>query len=391
MTQATTNLVVSDVGRRYLQLHLTDDIGPVRLRNLVAHFGSIEAALSASIAELERVDQVGRRTAEAIFRSRTQDEHVEREVVRAAELGLQIVCLEDPDYPAILSRIHDPPICLYVRGTLEPNDGVAVAIVGTRRCSHYGREQAIRFGEALGSAGFTVVSGLARGVDTWAHRGALRGGGRTIAVLGNGLASIYPSEHESLADDISARGAVVSELPLDTAPDAKNFPRRNRIIVGLSLGVLVVEAGRRSGALITARLATEYNREVFAVPGQVDRPEVSAGVNGLIRDGQAKLVTSLDEILDELGAVGEAMRNERPASGARQGAASASVPPNLERLAQHERKVLEAVTDGAGEPDGIAEQAGIDPGRVMSTLTALELKGLVRRLPGDRFVRRGRE
>ena len=383
-TKGNVDSVVSKIGRQYLRLQMTADIGPIRLRNLVAHFGSLDAVLSASMAELERVERVGPHVAESIFKSR-HDEDVDREIEHATACGVRIVCMEDGDYPQPLLNIPDPPICLYIRGRLEPADCVAVAIVGTRRCSHYGREQAVRFGELLGRAGFTVVSGLARGVDGHAHRGALRAEGRTIAVLGNGLTSVYPSEHETLADDIARSGAVVSELPLDAAPEAKNFPGRNRILAGLSLGVVVIEAGKQSGALITARLASEYNREVFAVPGRVDQPQYTHGVHSLVRDGQAQLVTCLEDILDELGDVGEVMR--RDAAGApRDESAGAispcSVPGNL---SPDERAVFNAVAEGADDAERISVTTEMAMAPVTAALTSLQLKGLLRRMPGNRF------
>lgn len=387
MTDSNTAPVISEAGRQYLRLHLTTDIGPIRLRSLIDHFGSLEAVLNASRAQLERVDKIGPRLAEAVFKAR-DDDAVDIEIDRAAAAGVRIVCAEDAGYPASLLNIPDPPVCLYLRGHIEPTDGVAVAVVGTRRCSHYGREQAFRFGQALGGAGFTVVSGLARGIDGHAHRGALSAGGRTIAVLGNGLPLIYPHEHEPLADEIVDAGAVVSELPIDTPPDAQNFPRRNRIIAGLSLGVLVVEAGKRSGALISARLASEYNREAFAVPGRVDQPALTSGVNGLIRDGQAKLVTCLDDILDELAEVGEIMRRDLPAhsEGDQQ---SPDGSPLAARLGADERAVLEAIVDGTDDAEMICSTTNLDMARVTSTLTSLQLKGLVKCLPGNRFVPRG--
>lgn len=376
---------ITDVARRHLQLQLTTDVGPIRLRTLTAHFGSLDAVLSASVSQLQGVDGIGPRTADAIFRSRTS-ESVDREIERAQNCGLRIVCLEDSGYPQALRHIPDPPICLYIRGRIEPADCVAVAIVGTRRCSHYGREQAIRFGEMLGGAGFTVVSGLARGIDSCAHRGALQGGGRTIAVLGNGLASIYPPEHEALATQIAAAGAVVSEVPVDAQPTPESFPRRNRVIAGLSLGVIVIEAGKRSGALITARLASDYNREVFALPGRVDRPDLTAGVHRLIREGQAKLVTRLEDVLDELGPVGDVMGCVSCPSAPE--AQAEAIQPALPKLAADERSILDAVADGAEDADTIVARTGLPPSRVMSTLTALELKGCVRQLPGHRFVTR---
>ncbi len=381
--------VVSDVGRQYLQLHLTADVGPVRLRSLLTHFGSLQAVLSASRAELERVPQIGPRVAEAIFRSRPGDD-VEREVGRAADNRVRILCQEDPEYPAPLRSTVDPPICLYVRGALRPTDAVSVAIVGTRRCSHYGREQAMRFAEMLGGAGFTVISGLARGIDGHAHHGALRAGGRTVAVLGNGLGTVYPPEHAQLADDIVGAGAVVSEFAVDVGPDAKNFPRRNRIIAGLSLGVLVVEAGKTSGALITARLAADYNREVFALPGRVDQPATTAGVHALIRDGGAKLVTCLDDILDELAEVGEIMRTYGPTPPAERPAPDDEPLVLTAELEPHEQAVWDAVSAGCESVDDIVVKSQLAPPQVLPALTLLQIKGMIRQLPGGSFAVRRR-
>jgi len=389
MATSDTVAVISDVGRKYLRLQLTDNIGPIRLRSLITHFGSLDAVLSASIRELQRVEGIGERVATSIFKTRN-DDAVDLEIERAASCGLQIVCAEDAEYPRPLLSIPDPPICLYVRGKLEPTDAVAIAIVGARRCSHYGREQAVRFGQLLGRAGFTVISGMARGIDGHAHRGALQAGGRTIAVLGNGLATVYPPEHESLAADIAGAGSIVSELPADCIPDAKNFPRRNRIIIGLSLGVIVVEAGQRSGALISARLASEYNREVFAVPGRVDRPEYSAGVNGLIRDGQAKLVTCLEDVLDELDQVGEIMRRGIAESLRDEaGSPDTGLPPAV-GLTPDERAVYEALAGGLDDVDEISSSTKLETAQVTSILTSLQLKGLVQLLPGGRVVPRSR-
>ncbi len=426
MSTTQSNQFISAKGRDYLRLHLTPDVGPIRMKNLISHFGAVENILSASVGELQRVEGIGPKTAQSIFESR-RDTLVDEEVQRAGECGVRILCWEDADFPKPLLNITDPPICLYVKGNIEPTDAVAVAIVGTRRCSHYGREQSIRFSRALAAAGFTVVSGLARGVDGHAHRGALDAAGRTIAVLGQGLATIYPPEHESLAADIAKSGAVVSELPVDTIPDAKNFPRRNRIIVGLSLGVIVIEAGERSGALISARLAGEYNREVFALPGRIDCPDVSTGTNSLIRDGKAKLITCLDDVLNELQEVGRIMRRDvedltlrRRAEGEPAGSTRANTPsePGAQatglprdlfansaapairtttstpstltyaRLQPHEQIVYDAIVAGAEDADAICATVSIGTGQVMSTLTGLQLKGLVRRLPGDKFVRR---
>jgi len=401
MAVSPTESVISEVGRKYLQLQMVPDLGPVRLRRLLEHFKTPDAILSASQAALERVEGVGGLVSRSIFRAREFGEAVEVEANRAACCGVRILCLADDDYPASLRHITDPPTCLYVKGELHRQDAVAVAVVGTRRCSHYGKEQATRFGELLARAGFTVVSGLARGVDGHAHRGALRAGGRTMAVLGNGLASVYPPEHAELAGSIAASGAVVSELAMEVGPEAKNFPGRNRIIIGLSLGVLVIEAGRRSGALITARLASEYNREVFALPGNIDRDN-TAGSNALIRDGGAKLVMCLDDVLDELGEVGEVMRGTATTSESARGVEvvpDASRPAGnhpvqasdrLDRLSNIQRATYDVISLGVDDPDTICEQSGLDAAAVGGAITALELAGLIRRHPGNRVtVRRG--
>ncbi len=387
--------VISPAGRAYLRLHLTPEVGPIRARNLLARFGSVEAVFSASMGELEQTENVGRKVAEAVFASRGED-RVDLEIEQAASRGVRILCWADPEYPALLKRIDDPPVCLYVRGRLEAEDGVAVAIVGSRKCSHYGLEQARRFAEGLARAGLTVVSGLARGIDGVAHHGAVIAGGRTLAVLGNGLNHVYPPEHEELSQRVIEHGALISELPMDTAPDAKNFPPRNRIIIGLALGVLVVEASHRSGALITARLAGDYNREAFALPGRVDQPQYCAGTNALIRDGKAQLVTCVEDVLDGLSEVGRIMKGELAAApnaagpGGRAEAPGGSQPQQtLVELSEEEALVLKAVTV---EPTGVASlqmQTELDPGRLLSLLTSLQMKGAVRQLPGSLFVRKG--
>lgn len=410
--------VISDPGRLYLQLAQTDAIGPVRLRNLIKHFGSPEAVLGASVAELTRVDGIGPATAESIVRTRNGGD-TEPIIRRCAELGVRVLCHDDAEFPRPLLHIPDPPICLFVKGCLEPTDAVAVAIVGTRRCSHYGREQAIRFAEGLARAGFTIVSGLARGIDGHAHDGALQVGGRTIAVLGNGLATVYPPEHADLFERIIAGGALLSELPPDFPPEAKNFPPRNRIIIGLALGVIVVEAGQRSGALISARLAADYNREAFAVPGRIDQPDRAAGVNALIREGHAKLVTCIDDVLTGLGDVGRIMQRAAGSSpgnsksgstssggkAAKSDGSSSAVPslfdtaatihadpapsPNPSAgntgLSEVDRAVLSALRDDSMGADALCDAVPFDAGQVLASLTSLELRGRIRRLPGNRF------
>lgn len=383
-----TNPTISEMGRNYLRMHLASGVGPIRLKKLIEHFGDIDKVLAASAGALQRVDGIGPKVAEGILQAR-DDAGVENEIKRAKECGVRILCREDADYPQPLLHVPDPPTCLYVRGELQPTDSVAVAIVGTRRCSHYAREQAMRFGELLAGAGFTIVSGFARGVDGFAHQGALRAGGRTIGVLGNGLAHIYPEEHAELAEKVCQSGALVSELPIDVAPDSKNFPGRNRIIAALSLGVLVIEAGRGSGALITAEAAIEYNREVFALPGAVDRPELTAGSNQLIQRSEAKLVTCLEDILDELEGLGQLMGKGAPKEDARGIVKEADADGLLMRsLSPLQRSVFDAVASGTECVDEVCQSTGENASAVITALTSLQIRGLVKQLPGNRFVKR---
>ncbi len=397
--------VCSEICRKHLLLHLTSGIGPIRLAALIAELGDIDRVLAASHRELTRASGISDVIAERVIRGRNEID-VDAEIALAAGRGARILCLADHDYPAALRRIDDPPTCLYVRGTLEPEDAVALAIVGARHCSRYGAEQAERFAALLAGAGLTVVSGLARGIDTAAHRGALDAGGRTLAVLGCGLCHLYPPEAEALAERIVARGALISELPMEVAPDSKNFPPRNRIITGLSLGTLVVEAARRSGALITARLAAEYNREVFAIPGRIDN--VSAeGCNDLIKSGAAKLVTRLEDVLLELGDVGAVLMgveaktpaqpslpfddsesNDPTGSPSNQPAAeSMAAPARIAKLTPQEELTFTQLDSDALTIESICEIVALPPGQIAAALTGLQLKGLIRRVRGDLFER----
>jgi len=377
---------ISDIGRKHLLWALSDGIGPIVFARLLVHFGNAEAALGVSARELQTVKGIGPETAESMLRSR-DEARVEAEIEAAAEHGLRVLCQEDPDYPEGLKRIPDPPIVLFVKGELLPTDAVALAVVGTRRCSIYGSEQARRFGELLAQAGFTVVSGLARGIDAFAHHGAIDVGGRSIAVLGNGLHEIYPPENQALADKLLEAGAWVSELPARAAVRRENFPSRNRIIAGMTLGTLVIEAPRRSGAQITARLASEYNREVFAVPGRAQDP-TCFGSNALIRDGGAKLVMCLEDILDELGDVGVAMRAPQPEEDSTRADAPEKRRASL-KLSPVESRVYELIRYDPILQDAILSAAGFPPGEVIAAFTSLELKGLIKRLPGQLVVRVG--
>lgn len=377
--------VVSDAGRLHLRWALTDGIGPVLFTRILSRFGDAATALGASASALQQISGIGRERADRIARE-TQRIDVEAEIGACADHRVRIVCREDPDYPPGLKQIPDAPIVLYVRGDLRPTDALSLAVVGSRRCTIYGSEQARRFGELLAGAGFTVVSGLARGIDAFAHHGAVDAGGRSIAVMGSGLHEVYPPENRPLADKMLEAGAWISELPIRTAVRAGNFPSRNRIIAGMTLGTLVVEAALTSGALITARLASEYNREVFAVPGRVQDP-MSAGANALIRDGGAKLVTCLDDIRAELGEVGRLLGGDAARACGRSPSAESAGPAGPASLTAVEARVYELIGREPLLQDAILAQSGDPPGEVLSAMTALELKGLVRRLPGSMVMR----
>jgi DNA processing protein len=349
---------------------MADGVGARTFAALLENFGTPQAILSANRAQLRAVKGIGPSKAKAIASAKALEE-VEAEIKRAEACGVRIICRLDADYPEPLLRIPDAPICLYVQGEMERSDAVAVAVVGSRRGTQYGYEQARRFGYLLAQAGFTVVSGMARGIDSCAHSGAIEAGGRTIAVLGNGLSRTYPPESEPLRESILEHGAVVSESLMETEAHEGTFPSRNRIIAGLCLGTLVVEAGRRSGALITAELATDYNREVFAVPGRVDAP-TSEGTNGLIRDGKAKLVSRLEDVLEEMGDVGRVLAETGESEG-----------PVLDSV---EEKVLAVLGAGEYHVEEIIRETRLTPAQVAGALTMLQLRALARQLPGNRYV-----
>lgn len=391
---------ISDAARVHLRWMLTEGVGPILFQRILSHFGDAAAALAAPPNRLLQIKGIGQSVCDAIARTRDAPEtlaRVETEIETAGAQGVRIICREDDLFPPGLRHIPDPPIVLYVKGDLRETDAVAVAVVGSRRCTIYGSEQARRFGELLAGAGFTVVSGLARGIDAFAHHGAVDSGGRSIAVLGNGLTDIYPPENRPLAEKLLERGAWVGELPLAASVRAQNFPSRNRIIAGMTLGTLVVEAAARSGALITARLANEYNREVFAVPGRVQDP-MSIGTNDLIRRGHAKLTACLEDILEELGDVGAAMRSAAGPDAA--GKVASSAAPSDERpgaappaaqpapvLSEMERRVYEVIGVEPALQDAVIARAQLPAGDALAAFTGLELKRLIKRLPGQWVVR----
>lgn len=356
--------------RALIALSLVPGVGSGRVRQLVSKFGRAESVLAAPAHALARTDGIGAQTAAAIERFEG-DAEVDEQIRRAVQSGARMVTSWDDDFPAILQQIFDPPAFLWVKGTLHADER-AISIVGTRRPSDYGRRIAHTLAMELVSAGFTIVSGLAYGIDACAHQGALAAGGRTIAVLGSGADRIYPSRHAALARDVIERGAVVSEFPMGAKPDAGNFPRRNRLVSGFSLGTVVVEAYSDGGALITARLALEQNREVFAVPGPMTSRSAE-GSNRLIQKGEAKLVQSIDDILDELNL--DRAPGSQPADG------SVSVAD----LAPEERALCSALGSETLHINRLCEASGLDPSAALVHLLNLEFRGVVRQLAGKNF------
>jgi DNA processing protein len=372
---------------KWLKLSAADGVGPVTFGKLLSYFGSPERALGASVSELTKVDGIGSHTAQGIAASRDKADAA-AELELAEKLGVWIVHLQDERYPALLKQIYDPPPVLYVKGTLTEQDNLCVAIVGSRRCSLYGSEQSSRFAHILASAGFTICSGMALGIDTAAHQGALAAGGRTIAVQGCGLAEVYPPENRKLFDTIAESGACISELPLSYQPLAENFPPRNRIIAGLSLGTIVIEAGSNSGSLLTAKAALDYNREVMAIPGKIDSPN-SRGTHQLIKQG-AKLVDSIEDVMEALGYVG-ARLNGHVSSIADSVAAKVEMPLfDIGRLnlSPPEKSVYDYLHTDPTHVEQLISELELPAGSVNAAIVSLRLKGLIKQLPGNMFVRR---
>jgi DNA processing protein len=358
-----------------LRLALVPGVGPVTRRALLERFGTARAVLDAAPSQLRGVPGVGAKLAERIVAARREID-AEAELRVCHEHGLTVLTEEDADYPRMLREIHDPPAVLFLHGDLRPQDRLAVAIVGTRHATRYGQQQAERLAGGLARAGLTIVSGLARGIDAAAHRGALQAGGRTLAVLASGVLNIYPPEHAALAEQVRAAGALISENPPHSAPLSGAFPQRNRLISGLSLGVIVVEAAERSGALISAQHAMEQGREVFAVPGRVDS-RTSRGCHRLLRDG-AKLVESVDDVLEELG----------PLVAGTPGVDGRVVhhPAELQ-LNDQERQVLDAIDEEPTSIDAVVVGSRLPIQRVLSTISVLEMRRLVRRISGNLVAR----
>jgi len=371
----------------WLRLIRADGVGPVTFAKLIKRFGSPDRALGASVSELSKIDGIGFKTAEQIAATRNKFEP-DKEIDLAEKLGVWLITLEDKRYPPVLKQIYDPPPVLCIKGTLAREGNLAISIVGTRRCSLYGQEQASRLAHLLASAGFTIVSGMARGIDTAAHQGALAAKGRTIAVQGCGLANIFPPENKKLFELIAESGACVSELPLRCEPLSENFPPRNRIIAGLSLGTIIIEAPLNSGAMITAGAALDNNREVMAVPGKIDSP-LSKGAHQLIKQG-AKLVESIEDIMEALGYIGEQLQSHATAAATE---ASEKVETSLFdashlRLTDEEKKIYSGLDKEPVHIDQIIGDTDLPAGTVNAGLVSLQLKGLIKQLPGNLFLRR---
>jgi DNA processing protein len=357
-------------------LNLVMDIGSIRLKRLLEVFGAPQNIFSVSRDKLTGVAGIGEVIASRIVSLDNKD--IDREFSLARQNNFKILTPYSLDYPHNLRFIHDPPIVLYVKGRILPRDSLGLAIVGSRRASFYGLSCAEKFGADLAANGFTVISGLARGIDTAAHQGAIKSKARTIAVIGSGILNIYPQENQDLTEQIASCGAVISEFPLETKPLKQNFPRRNRLISGLSLGVLVVEACRNSGALISAAFALEQGREVFAIPGKIDSLS-SFGTNRLIQQG-AKLVLSIEDILEEFPFLSSGNSREIPESSEKTLAAQ-------QGLSCTEELLYNIISTQASSVDEVVQKTGLAISEISLNLLSLQLKKKIRVLAGKLFER----
>ena len=365
-----------DAREALVALNLVEHVGPVRVRQLLEHFGDAPAILRASKSQLLQVRGIGEDTAEAIAHwEKTVD--LPGELQRIRDFGCHILTQADADYPPLLREIYDPPVVLYVKGQLTEKDRNAVAMVGSRTVTHYGLEVARKLGYQQAYIGVTVVSGGARGIDTASHQGALVAKGRTVAVLGTGINLVVPPENQELFERIAANGAVITQFPFNRQADRQSFPIRNRIVAGMTLGTVVVEASLTSGALITSNFATEYGRQVFAVPGRIDSPR-SKGCHDLIKKG-AKLCEGAEDILSEFEYL-------FPASNRPPSAGETGVLPAL-TLSQNEQKVYDVLSEEELSTDDVIRRSGLPSSAVSVALLSLEMKRAVKQLPGKLFVR----
>ncbi len=397
---------MDEILRSTMRLNMVPGVGPRIFQRLLEAFGSCEAVFGATQAGLQTVPGVGAALAKSIL-SAPQQIDIDQELEDCHRHGIRLLLLGQDNYPTELALIHDPPPSLYCWGEWLPSDRLAIAMVGSRHVTDYGLKVANQFGRGLAAAGFCVVSGMARGADSASHQAALAAGGRTLAVLGSGLLNLYPPEHKDLAAEIAQQGAVLSEVPLYRAPHAGAFPQRNRLVSGLSLGVLVIEASSRSGALITARHAMEQNREVFAIPGRIDN-RASHGCHDLIRDG-ATLVQAVEDILDALGPLATPIVWQ-------QASADACLPHQKDTTQENAAGTLPSRSESTGTPSTIRQPAelllnpqetqvlqaiGVEPtyidaivattdlpiNRVLATLSVLQARRLIRRVGGTQVAR----
>jgi DNA processing protein len=366
-----------DSREAFIALNMIEHVGPVRARLLLEHFGEAPNILAASKSELLRVRNIGDETAEAIA-NWEKSVDLAGELKRISDFCCHVLISSDEHYPSLLREIYDPPLVLYVKGGLTEKDKNAVAMVGSRQTTHYGIETARKLSYQLAYVGVTVVSGGARGIDTAAHQGALSAKGRTIAVLGTGINLVFPTENAELFERIASNGAVMTQFPFNRPADKQSFPIRNRIVAGMTLGTVVVEANTTSGALITANMAVEAGRQVFAVPGRIDSPR-SKGCHDLIKRG-AKLCEGAEDILSEFEYLFPP--SNRPPSPGQTG-----VLPALE-LGENEQKAFDALkTDDELSIDDIIRQSGLPSSAVSVALLGLEMKRMIKQLPGKMFVR----
>ncbi|MFC1704601.1 DNA-processing protein DprA [Candidatus Omnitrophota bacterium] len=362
-------------------LNAVPEVGSIRAKRLLEYFGSARKVLSASPETLRKVSDINTKVARNI-KNYEDYVDVQKELSLVKKRNVKAITFHDKEYPQSLKNIADPPMLLYVAGEIKECDAISIAIVGSRRSSYYGLSMAEKIARELANLGLTVVSGMARGVDSAAHRGSLKCKGRTIAVLGSGLANIYPPENSELFHQIVESGAVISEFPMATKPFAYNFPRRNRIISGLSLGTLVVEASRNSGALITAHFALDQGKEVFALPGKVDS-STSFGTNRLIKQG-AKLVSGVEDILEELRPQLKNYLKQQHVADDKKDSLDVFLGLGLDG----ELKMLyDAISFEPKHIDNIADEAHLDIGKTSSLLMQLELRHLIKQIPGKLFIK----
>jgi DNA processing protein len=359
--------------KSWLALSTVPNVGPIRFVSLVKHFGSPEAVLSAPQKNLADLPDIGPVTASSI-KGNVDWKLVEKQLKLMEKNQVRLLTFKDDAYPENLKSIYDPPPFLFIKGEIERGDQNAIAIVGARAASTYGNQTAQKIGRELAKRGITIVSGLAWGIDSIGHSSALEENGRTVAVFGSGLDVIYPPQNRKLAERIMQNGALVSEFPMGTKPEKQNFPRRNRLISGLSLGVVVIEAGAKSGALLTAQHALEQNREVFAVPGNIGT-KTSEGTNRLIKEG-AKLITSVEDILEELRMYTALHQKEK-----------SKIEKDSSQLSEQEKSIYDLMTGEPRHIDRIAQDVHQTTSQALSTLLSLELKGFIKQLSGKMFVR----